>query len=329
VHELVHVVAEKFAETGEEERSLFFAEGLANAVLRFVHGVSVDAVAAFYRQRGELPSLDELHAIPDFYAWLRRRPGFNAYDVAGSYLRYLLDEFGAARVRRYYKGVPAAKAFGKSLAQIEKGWHARLDAVVLRPGLRALLEERAQPGDTAARRNPREAKLGAEVLGPDAEWRALDPAAAPLAPGDPGRWESAGQSAVLEVSGEKSQGDWSVVRLGEHVLGDAIVRCRAEALEGCYGVQIQLGAHCQGMVRRGQGTFLYNEVGGAGHDPRTELGNAPVEIVLRRHNGRASVWVDGLLAAEAPVEAAPAPLAVGCVGGAARFTAIAMRRLDD
>lgn len=325
VHELVHVVAEKFDERGGEARNLFFAEGLANAVLRFVHGVHVDAVAAFYRQRGELPSLEELHAIPDFYQWLRQRPGFNAYDVAGSYMRYLLDEYGAARVRRYYKGVPAAKAFGRSLSAIEKGWHARLDAVKLRPGLRVLLEERAGGGATAADSNAREAQLGDEILGPASEWRALD-RSTPLAADDPGSWERVGGVDALRVSGVKSQGDWSLVRLRDEQLGDAIVRCRAEALADCFGVQIQLGSKCQALVLRGQGTFIYSDVGGVGHDPRTVLGDAAVEIVLRRRGGRASVWVDGALVAEATIESATAPLAVGAVGGAARFTKIAVRR---
>src|SRR5262249_9328125 len=59
VHELVHVVAEQFTEKGSEARNLFIAEGLANAVLRYVDGVSVDAVAAFHKRRGDLPSLAE------------------------------------------------------------------------------------------------------------------------------------------------------------------------------------------------------------------------------------------------------------------------------
>ena len=54
LHEMVHVVAEKLPEKGGESRSLFFAEGLANAVLEFVTGVHVDAVAAFYKKTGKL-----------------------------------------------------------------------------------------------------------------------------------------------------------------------------------------------------------------------------------------------------------------------------------
>src|SRR6185503_2175844 len=120
-------------------RNLFCAEGLANAVLRFVHGVSIDAVAAFHLKRGELPPLAEILDAPDFYAWLEGHPGFDGYDVAGSFFRHLLDTYGAAKTRQYYRGVSARAAFGADLAAIEKDWHGRLEKIVLRPGLEALL----------------------------------------------------------------------------------------------------------------------------------------------------------------------------------------------
>jgi hypothetical protein len=327
VHELVHVVAERFPERGPEPRSLFFAEGLSNAVLRFVHGVPVDAVAAFHRKRGDLPSLRELHEVEDFYAWLGNHPGFNGYDVAGSYVRYLLDIYGPAKVRRYVRGVSVRDAFGTNLERIERGWHARLDGFKLRPGLESLLEERAA-GSRPAERSPQEATLDEEILGPSSEWRTLDRAEIPE--GDPGRWEKrpGGKNALL-VSGEKSQGDWSVARVGDRPIGDGIVCARAEALEGCFGVQIQLGVRCQAMVLRGQGAFLYNEVGGVAHDPRAGLRDAAVKIVLRRRGGRASVWVDGKLVGEADVDPAPAPFGVGSVGGRARFSDLAVRAFRE
>jgi hypothetical protein len=128
------------------------------------------------------------------------------------------------------------------------------------------------------------------------------------------------------VSGEKSQGDWSVARLAKELHGDATVRCRAEPLEGCYGVQIQLGIRCQAMVLRGQGAFLYDEANAIVVEPRTRLPGRPIEIVLRRQGGKASIWVDGMLVAEGPVDGAPAELAVGSVGGRARFTEIAVAK---
>jgi hypothetical protein len=311
VHELVHVVAEQFPEsdipkTGTEARNLFFAEGLANAVLRFVDGVAVDAVAAFHRRRGDLPSMAEMHALGDFYGWLREHPSVGAYDVAGSWMRYLLDTYGADKVRRYYKGVPVRDAFGAELGAIEKGWHARLDALQLRPGTLALLQQRH--ARSAAEKNPTEAKLGPAILGPAAEWRAIG--------GD-----------VVELDGVKNEGDWCIARLLPDDVGDAMVRCTATALPGCYGVQVQFGGRCQGMVLRGQGTFLYTDAGGVAHDGAVQLGERPVQLVFRRRGARVSIWIDGSLAAEADIAVPAAPLAVGCVGGKARFTDIALRRL--
>ncbi|MFO1076255.1 MAG: hypothetical protein U1E73_00850 [Planctomycetota bacterium] len=321
VHELVHVVAEQFEEHGSEPRNLFFAEGLANAVLRFVSGVSVDAVAAFYHRRGRLPAMAEIQALDDFYSWLSQRPGFNGYDVAGSWMRYLLDRYGAERVRRYYKGVPPDQAFGENLAELEHGWHARLDQVKLRPGLEQLLAQRAAV--TAAERNPTEAELTAAVRGPEEAWEPV--AAGALGAGEPGRFTGTGKDATLQLDGKPNRGDWCVARLGPS-LGDVMVRCTATP-QGCFGVRLDLGQPCQALVLKGQGTFLYTEQGGISHDGKAQLGSDPVEIVLRRRGTRASIWIDGKLVADGDVAATAAPLGVGCVGGAARFTAIAVRRL--
>ena len=323
VHELVHVVAEQFEESGTENRNLFFAEGLANAVLRFVDGVSVDAVAAFHRRRGDLPSMVEMHALRDFYAWLREHPSVGAYDVAGSWMRYLLDTYGADKVRRYYKGVPVRDAFGAELGAIEKGWHARLDALQLRPGTQALLQQRH--ARSAADKNPAEAKLGPAILGPAAEWRPIGRGA--LVDGKHGRWLRDGDADELELDGVKNEGDWCTARLLPDDVGDAMVRCTASALPGCFGVKVQLGGRCQGLLLRGQGTFLYTDAGGVGHDAAVQLGDRPVQLVFRRRGARVSIWIDGVLVAEADIAAPAAPFAVGCVGGKARFTDIALRRL--
>jgi hypothetical protein len=166
------------------------------------------------------------------------------------------------------------------------------------------------------------------VLGPSSEWSSFD--GATIAHGDPGRWEKRPDgTATIDLSGEKNEGDWCLARLGEKPVGDAIVRCRAEPLGQCFGVQVQFGMKCQALVLRGQGTFVYNEVGGVRHDPNTSLTDQPLEIVLRREKGRASIWVDGKLVAEAAVDGAPATVAVGCVGGKARISHIMLRRLGD
>jgi hypothetical protein len=302
VHELVHVVAEKFPGRGPEPRNLFFAEGLANAVLRFVHGVHVDAVAAFHRRRGDLPDLATIHALPDFYGWLARHPHVNAYDVAGSWMRFLLDRFGAAKVRSYYVGAPVQKAFGADLATLERQWHAHLDKVVMRPGTLALLQQRH--GRTPAERDPVAAGLD-DVLGDPATWTAL---------------------ADRTLDGRPTAGDWCLAAAAPTPLGSAIVRATAAPGDGCFGVRIDLGQECQALVLRGQGAFVYTPKGGIAHDATIGL-DGPVSIVLRRQKGRASVWIGTKLVLEAEVAGDPAPFSLGCVGGPARFTAVASRPL--
>ena len=303
IHELVHVVAEKFHERGPEPRNLFFAEGLANAVLRFVSGVHVDAVAAFHRRRGDLPDLAAIHALPDFYAWLARHPHVNAYDVAGSWMRFLLDRHGAAKVRHYYCGTPIQEALGVDLATAERQWHEHLDRVVLRAGTLTLLQQRH--GRTAAERNPGGAQLDASVLGDEAEWRAL---------------------ADQRLDGKPTNGDWCIATTATDEFGDAIVRATIAPIGSCYGIRIDLGQDCQALVLRGQGAFVYTSAGGVAHDGSVQLGG-PVRLVLRRQRGRASVWIDGKLVVEADVPGGTAPFAVGCVGGPARCTEIAVRPL--
>ncbi len=325
VHELVHVVAEKFTERGPETRNLFFAEGLANAVLRYVHGVHVDAVAAFYKKRGQLPSLTELNGLNDFYAWLASHPGVNGYDIGGSYMRFLLDTYGAPKTRGYYRGVPAKEAFGADLAAIEKAWHARLEKVRLRPGLVSLLEERADGPSAALKKSP-EAKLTDAILGPASQWKSLDRVAIPA--GDPGAWDpKATARPTLVLTGEKSQGDWCIARTGADAVADAIVRTTLAADDGCYGVQLQIGPKCQALLLKGQGLFLYSDATAVGVNPAITLGEAPVEIVLRRRGGKASVWINGALGVEGAIDPAPAPIGVGCVGGRAKATGISVRRM--
>ncbi len=148
-HELVHIVAKaKLPKTGEEPRSLFFAEGLANALLEYVHGVHVHGVAKYYKQSGKLPRLTEMLGAPDFYAWLGKHPGFNAYDVAASWMRFLVDAHGVAKVKQYYGGKSAKAAFGSELETLEKAWLAALDKYVLRPEVEALLKLRSGEGES-------------------------------------------------------------------------------------------------------------------------------------------------------------------------------------
>src|SRR5205814_3455324 len=112
LRELTKVVAASWPKAGPEPRTAFHSDGLANAVLEWVHGVHVHAIAAHYRRSKRLPAVATMTAAPDFGAWVRERPGFDGLGVAGSWMRFLLERSGAAALRRYVAGVPAGEAFG-------------------------------------------------------------------------------------------------------------------------------------------------------------------------------------------------------------------------
>lgn len=317
-HELVHVVAEFFPERGDEPRNLFFSEGLANAALEFVHGLHVDVVAAFYLERGELPGLEEIAALPDFYAWLSAHPGVNGYDIAGSFMKFLLDQHGAKAVRAFAKGVPARTALRAQLADVERAWHAHLKQVQIRPGARTLLEQRAGGPPRSKERPP----LTDEDLGPAGEWQDVAIDVANGASG--GAWTAlkAGASGTAPTS----DADWRECRADRAPLGDCMARVTATPVGECFGVKLQLGHDCQALLLR-NGAFIYTEVGGIAFDGATALGSVPVDIVLERRGGRARVWFGGRLVLESEIASAPAPLAVGVVSGTAKFTELRVREL--
>jgi hypothetical protein len=317
LHEMVHVVAYRLPKAGDEPRNLFFAEGLANAVLEHVHGVPVHAVAAFYRRRKELPPLAEMTGAPDFYAWLGAHPGFNAYDVAGSFLLHLLEEHGAEKVKKYYAGMSAKKAFGADEAALEKSWLAALDRYVLQPEVEALLRQRAGEKVEFPRWEP---DYGT-VLGKPGDWISLS--SGPVRP----------VSGLLAVQGgaiaAKQEGDWQIVEFGEKTYGDAAVRAKFAFPEGCGALQVRLGPGCQAMLV-GNGTFVWRDSAATATTADTKIGGRKeVDLVLVRRGGTAEVWVEGKQVVTGPCGPDPALPGFGAAGltGSVEFRDLAVRDL--
>jgi hypothetical protein len=124
IHELVHLVA--YAKVGQA-KTMFLAEGLANALLENIKGVDMHAVAKYYRDTKRLPSIVELDRERDFYGWMNQHPKLNAYDIAGSWMRFLIESEGVVKTKRYYVGESPQSVFGKSIEQLETSWLAALD----------------------------------------------------------------------------------------------------------------------------------------------------------------------------------------------------------
>ncbi len=321
LHEVVHIVVAAMKSTGDEERNMFFAEGIANAVLRFVHGVPVHSVAAYERRRGSLPALADLTGHPDFYAFLGENPGLNAYDVAGSFFLFLLDHYAPRRVMDYYHGKPIKKALGKSLATIEENWHAYLDEFPMRPSLVRLLSKRRGDGGGFDHVLSIDERLGAELLGEPEQWRSL--LTELEAVDEVGRWVLGGD----EVTATNDSGsDWSIAQATTLPFGDCVLRTKVQASGACWGVKLRYGPAARLMVL-GMGSFIYTADGAADSASGYKLGATEVDLVLHIARGHVAGYVDGSLILEADIPAGEHPIGIGLVGGAAKFLSLSVREL--
>lgn len=317
-HELVHIVAYLLPAAGKERRNLFFAEGLANALLRFVHGVHVHAVAAFELREKTLPPLDEMTGAPDFYAWLRAHPGFNGYDVGASWMRFLIDAHGIDDVKRYYTGVPARRAFGRKLARLERDWHAMLEKFRLRPEVAELLRARRGGVTPRAQRE----SVPEAVLGKPGDWR--DMVKAKFAADDDAAWRRSAEG----LHGKSATADWQACRLGDEGYGDMALAAVVRPGKGTVGVQVRLGPKRQAMITNA-GAFLYAD-GVVAASPADPLGDRErVELLVERRGASVKFYIDGKKVLEATMADAEARPAIGVAGGTAIFESVRLRPLPE
>jgi hypothetical protein len=145
-HELAHLVANvQIGPAG----SAFLAEGLADALLKLTHGFPIHASVKYHHVRGRLPPLIEIMNAPDLAAWGEAHPQApHSYNIAASWMRFLLETRGAARLKRYYRGGTVDDVFGVEQATLERQWHAALDQFNLRPEQEAVLASRNDHVDT-------------------------------------------------------------------------------------------------------------------------------------------------------------------------------------
>ena len=314
-HEMVHIIAAQMPKSGEEHRNLFFAEGLANSLLRFVHGVHVHAVAAWYLGEGRLPKLGEMTGARDFYGWLKKRPGFNAYDVGASWFRYLIDEHGIVKVRAYYTGTPAADAFDKTEAELEDDWRKMLSKYPLRPSLRTLLAQRGgQPAEFTRWEDDPDRLLPTDLRSDAPGWFPLMDAK--MGAPNPENWQREGG----EFHGKASDSDWDISILGEDKFANGALFARVRPAKGTVGVQVQFGTACQ-LLLTNAGTFLYD--GGVLAASRAaRIANSPVELLLVRKGRRLAAYVDGIEIVTAEGADGSALPGIGVAGGAADFESV-------
>lgn len=158
-HEIAHAVASAFGDPlfGVAAKHGVFAnpgliEGLAVALDwpggydRLTPHEAVRALQAL----GLEPSIGQLLSLQFFSVSSAR-----GYTTAGSFLRFLLDTYGAPKLRALYgSGGDFAQAYGVPRAALEAAWRAMIAKIVLPPGTVEAQRERFRGGSVFARACP-------------------------------------------------------------------------------------------------------------------------------------------------------------------------------
>ncbi|HEX2691659.1 MAG TPA: hypothetical protein VHN14_33845 [Kofleriaceae bacterium] len=158
-HEIAHAVASAFGDPlfGVAARNVVFAnpgliEGLAVAIDwpgSYDRLTPHEAVRAM-QGMGIEPSIRSLLSL-DFFSVSSAR----GYTTAGSFLRFLLDRHGAAKLRELYRtGGDFRAAYGAPLAELEDQWRKMIGTIDLAPGSVEAQRERFRGGSVFARPCP-------------------------------------------------------------------------------------------------------------------------------------------------------------------------------
>ena len=123
-HELVHVLAADFGfplvRVGLNPGLI---EGLATAVERVQYEESTHRVAAQILSVGIYPNMERLFSFSGFAGTY---PGVS-YSLAGSFCRFLIDQYGIRRFKRLYRSGDFRSAYNRDLAVLLAEWRAHLE----------------------------------------------------------------------------------------------------------------------------------------------------------------------------------------------------------
>jgi tetratricopeptide (TPR) repeat protein len=191
-HELAHVVA------GEFGRGPFRIAGPLGGWIPDPGRIEGVAEAAAPDDDGELTldewarTMQELELLPPLSRVFRlaflAESAQKAYTVAGAFVSFLRQTYGAESVRRWYAGEPLESVTELPFDELERRWHAALRKVAVTPAMKHAAELRFDRPGVFARRCPRVVDSllgeaggllgGADVAGAEARYREvleLDP----------------------------------------------------------------------------------------------------------------------------------------------------------
>jgi hypothetical protein len=157
-HEIAHAVASAFGDPvfGIARHGVFIIpgliEGLAVAIDwpgSYEQPTPHEAVRAMM-DLGVEPSIGQLLSLQFFSVSSAR-----GYTTAGSFLRFLLDRYGADKLRALYRsGGDFEAAYGVKRAALEAAWRQMIGTIVLPPGTSEAQRERFRAGSVFARPCP-------------------------------------------------------------------------------------------------------------------------------------------------------------------------------
>jgi tetratricopeptide (TPR) repeat protein len=132
-HELAHVLAAEFGFSPLKiGRNSGLIEGLAVAMEGRAYDESLQTAAALVALSGQPLRLKPLFTFEGFAA---ANPTV-AYTLAGSFIRFLLDTYGAAGVKSAYASGDFPSAFGRPLDDLLGDWRRSVDSIRLDDGAR-------------------------------------------------------------------------------------------------------------------------------------------------------------------------------------------------
>jgi hypothetical protein len=290
-HEMVHLFALQIP-TDEESvpPDAFFVEGLATALMREDAGTAIDDYAAVYLQVSRMPRLVDLRRN----WWKFKEPGVHPYHVAGSFVSFLIDEFGIEKVKRLYTHcLECQGVLGRSFARLEREWwewlmRRRVDRAT-RLKLLARFgygEKNLLPAELANARGLKlfdHGSLKGWVLEHPQSWRV--------------------EKGLLV--GE-TDGPWHRVHTKKTWKGDMAVRVRLRLVSG-NAVQVRVNrddTRASEAILATWQTYLYQTAPGGGgvlaQSPYKILPGRWIELVLVNRGGFGRVYADGLLIIEGP-----------------------------
>ncbi|HZN38601.1 MAG TPA: hypothetical protein VFD82_07345 [Planctomycetota bacterium] len=308
VHELTHLFAMQFPKSEDAVSDLFVVEGLATMLAEGDQNVPIHAWAATYLQCGRLPDLLELRRTFPQGAG----KGVHPYHVAGSFVGFLIDRFGMAKVKSWYvNSTEAQHWFGKPVRTLEREWRAWLADQKVADAHRAHVLQKLGLAQRTLPEALRDGK-GIDLL--------AGGGLAAFAADDAGKWSFA--SGVLRGSHD---GPWTHLQSRREFGERVAVRARLRASGDAVKLLCNRSAHVNEAIFAAWSTFASSGEGFASNNECRLATGVWNDVVLVHDGGTCSVWLNGTLV----LEAAHAPSREGGrVGIAVEKGTVEVSRLD-